>query len=157
MSLMDMKLGVITHDTLERLKQCNNKIKNDLSAFKNFLFCDDSQKNKNLLNINMDKELKRETFKDFIFDKINKDGNLEDLLLKKRENEEALLLNKYKIKKDEKYLLDTFYCLKCKTRARNAISKSCNHLVLCEECIQSTKVCPRCGMNVSNYDKIFRS
>ena len=100
---------------------------------------------------------KKYEFKEFIYDKLNKDSILDQLLEKKKINEQQILLNKLKIKKDEGYLLNTFYCVKCHINPRNAISKNCHHLMLCEDCIQKTKVCPHCGININNYNKIYRS
>ena len=90
-------------------------------------------------------------------DNLNLDGKLEEMLKEKKNNEEIILSNKKKIKSEEKFLNENFYCVKCRLRERNAISKQCPHLMLCEECIKYAKVCPRCGVKIQFFDKIFRS
>jgi hypothetical protein len=76
---------------------------------------------------------------------------------KKKINDKHIEKNKTEIKKLENELLNTYYCIYCHTRPRNAMSDDCYHLVICDECIKKAKVCPRCGKNINSYHKIFRS
>lgn len=156
-SKMEMKLGVIINKSLEQIKKCNENIKTDFDELKLKLYSSSNLKNRNLLMMNVEDEIQKEDFKKYVVDKINKEGKLNNLLEEKRKNERIITNNKLKIKKEETFLLETFYCIKCHIRPRNAISKSCNHLVSCDECMEKTKVCPRCGINIDKYDRIYRS
>jgi hypothetical protein len=156
-SKLEIKLGFLISKSLNQIDKCNNDIKFDIEEIKNKLFSTSNHKNKNMIRLNLETELGKEEFKRFIIDKINKEGKLNSLLEEKSKNEKIISANKMKIKRDEKYLLDSFYCLKCHIRPRNAISKNCHHLVACDECMQKTKVCPRCGIDVGEYEKIYRS
>lgn len=156
-SINELKLGFIINKSLYNIDECQQTIKNELEEIKNKLFNASNLKNKNLLNLNIEEELQKEEFKKFIVEKINKEGKLNTLFEEKRKNEALINQNKLKIKKEENYLLDTFYCVKCHIKPRNAISKNCHHLMQCEDCILKTKVCPRCGINIDSFEKIFRS
>ena len=114
-------------------------------------------KNKNLLQLNIDNELKDAKFEEYIYDKLNKEKNLDVLFKQKKINDKHIEKNKTEIKKLENELLNTYYCIYCHTRPRNAMSDDCYHLVICDECIKKAKVCPRCGKNINSYHKIFRS
>jgi hypothetical protein len=156
-SKLEIKLGFLISKSLTQIDKCNNDIKTDIEEIKNKLFSTSNHKNKNMIRLNLEAELGKEEFKRFIIDKINKEGKLSSLIEEKSKNEKIISANKMKIKRDEKYLLDSFYCLKCHIRPRNAISKNCHHLVACDECMQKTKVCPRCGIDVGEFEKIYRS
>jgi hypothetical protein len=153
---LEMKIAIILNKTLKQIQQCNTDTKNDLEELKNRLYSSTNLKNKNLLMLNIEEEVNKEEFKKYIIDKINKEGRLNTLFEQKKKNELVINANKAKIKKDENFLLETFYCVKCHIRPRNAISKNCHHLTSCDECIEKTKVCPRCGMDINKYEKIYR-
>ena len=87
--------------------------------------------------------------------RINKIKNLTDKLKEKKINDKKIEANKKKIKKEENLLLNTYYCIYCHINPRNAISVNCHHLVICEDCMKKTKICPRCGINIDNYHKIY--
>lgn len=156
-SLLKIKLALIMDKSLEQIKKCNKDITADLNDLKTKLYSTSNLKNKNLMLFNIEDELKKEEFKEYIIDKINKEGKLNSLLDEKKKNEKIIVNNKLKIKKEENYLLNSFYCVLCHSKARNAISKNCPHLVACDDCIQKLKVCPRCGINIDGYEKIYRS
>ena len=156
-SKLEIKLCLLMRKSLNQIENCNKDIKNDLDELKNKLFSTTNSKNKNLMNLTIESEIKKEEFKKYIIEKLKKDGKLNPLFEKKNKNEELIALNKMKIKKEEKYLLDTFYCVKCRIRPRNAISMNCHHLMTCEECIKKAKVCPRCGIDIDKFEKVYRS
>jgi hypothetical protein len=154
-TLMEFKLGMIIYKIYEQIKSCKKDIQFNLENLKMKLFTEDV-KNKNLLNLDIDDELDKEEFHKFIVDQINKDGNLSALLEEKRKNEMTINNNKLKIKCDETLLLENFYCIKCRTKGKNILSHDCKHLVSCEDCVKIIKVCPKCGLDIKKYDKIYR-
>ena len=155
-SKLDMKIAIIMDKTINNIKQCKNEIKSDLEEIKSKFFLESNFKNKNILSINVEEELTKSEFKNFIIEKLNKDGNLNNLFQQKIRNEKIIENNKYKIKNEETFLYEKFFCILCHFKPR-CILTDCNHLILCEDCIEKTKICVKCGRNILNYQKIYRS
>jgi hypothetical protein len=155
-SRAEIKYGVIIWKTLEDVKRITADMKIGMDDLKRKLYNETYNKNKNLLNFNYEEELATDEFKSYIKYKVNKDGKLNALLDEKKRNEQTINENKIKIKCEESLLLESFYCLKCKMKPRNILSLNCYHLVSCEDCINNTKICPKCGNDIDKYDKIFR-
>jgi len=118
---------------------------------------EESEKNPNYYSFNIEDILKSDKFKKFVFDNLNSEGILTKLTNEKKNNEIAINNSLHKLKIDENNLLETFYCVRCHKNPRNAISMNCNHLVLCEVCIKESKICPKCGLNIDKFNKIYRS
>ena len=156
-SILELKLGTIVQKTINNMEKGQNNLLEDMDNIRHKYYDKKNNKNKNLVQLNIDNELKDNKFEDYIIDKLNKEKKLDDLLRQKKINDKHIEINKKKIKKEENELLNTYYCIYCHTRPRNAMSNNCHHLVICEECIQKTKVCPKCGKNIDSYHKIFRS
>ena len=156
-SIFELKLGTIVQKSWNNIEKGKNNLMNDLDNLSQKYYDKKNNKNKNLLQLNIDNELKDNKFEDFIYDKLNKEKKLDDLLKQKKKNDKHIEKNKIEIKKQENELLNTYYCIYCHTRPRNAMSNDCYHLVICDECIKKAKVCPRCGKNINNYHKIYRS
>ena len=156
-SIFEVKLGTIVQKSLNNMEKGKNNLMNDLESLSDKYYDKKNNKNKNLLQLNIDNELKDSKFDDFIYDQLNKQKKLDFLLKQKKINDKHIEKNKMEIKKQENELLNTYYCIYCHTRPRNAMSDDCYHLVICEECIKKAKVCPRCGKNINNYHKIYRS
>lgn len=156
-SILELKLGTIVQKTINNMEKGQNNLLEDMDNIRHKYYDKKNNKNKNLVQLNIDNELKDNKFEDYIIDKLNKEKKLDDLLRQKKINDRHIEINKKKIKKEENELLNTYYCIYCHTRPRNAMSNNCHHLVICEECIQKTKVCPKCGKNIDSYHKIFRS
>ena len=156
-SIFELKLGTIVQKSLNNMEKGKNNLMNDLESLSDKYYDKKNNKNKNLLQLNIDNELKDSKFDDFIYDQLNKQKKLDFLLKQKKINDKHIEKNKMEIKKQENELLNTYYCIYCHTRPRNAMSDDCYHLVICEECIKKAKVCPRCGKNINNYHKIYRS
>ena len=156
-SIFELKLGTIVQKSLNNMEKGKNNLMNDLESLSDKYYDKKNNKNKNLLQLNIDNELKDSKFEDYIYDKLNKEKKLDVLLKQKKINDKHIEKNKMEIKKQENELLNTYYCIYCHTRPRNAMSDDCYHLVICEECIKKAKVCPRCGKNINNYHKIYRS
>ena len=156
-SILELKLGTIVQKTINNMEKGQNNLLEDMDNIRHKYYDKKNNKNKNLVQLNIDNELKDTKFEDYIIDKLNKEKKLDDLLRQKKINDKHIEINKKKIKKEENELLNTYYCIYCHTRPRNAMSNNCHHLVICEECIQKTKVCPKCGKNIDSYHKIFRS
>jgi hypothetical protein len=154
-SLMDLKLGMIIYKTIEQIRACKSEIEDNLDTLKTILYSD-NPRNKNLLDFDIEEEIDKEEFHQFIIDKINRDGNLESLLAEKRKNDNIINNNKLKIKCDESLLLENFYCVKCRAKPKNVLSRNCKHLMACEDCILIIKICPKCGLDIDKYDKIYR-
>ena len=156
-SIFELKLGTIVQKSLNNMEKGKNNLMNDLESLSDKYYDKKNNKNKNLLQLNIDNELKDSKFDDYIYDQLNKQKKLDVLLKQKKINDKHIEKNKAEIKKQENELLNTYYCIYCHTRPRNAMSDDCYHLVICEECIKKAKVCPRCGKNINNYHKIYRS
>ena len=155
-SKLDMKIGIIMDKTLNNIEQCKSDIKNDLEEIKNKLYQDSNPKNQNLLKINVEEEVNKQEFKNYVIERLNKDRKIDCLFQQKKKNEEIINTNKIKIKNEEAILQETFYCVMCHSKPR-CILTDCNHLVVCEDCIEKTKICRKCGKNIINFLKIFRS
>jgi hypothetical protein len=155
--IAEIKCGIIMENMMEHIKSFKNAVALNLDQEAKKLFNKDDKSNPNLVNFNVELELEKEDFKQFVYENLNLDGKLEELLAEKKKNEAIINSNKQKIKSDEKVLLENFICVKCHLRERNAVSKQCPHLMLCDECIKFQKLCPRCGVNIESYDKVFRS
>lgn len=155
-SKLEMKIGIIMEKTINNIKQCDNDIKNDLEEIKHKLFSESNNKNKNLLMLNIEEEVRKPEFNNFVVEKLNKEGKLNNLFQQKKKNEDLINNNKNKIKHDEAFLYEAFYCILCHLKPR-CILTDCNHLVLCEDCIGKTKICTKCGNNINKYQKIYRS
>ena len=156
-SIFELKLGTIVQKSMNNMEKGKNNLMNDLDNLSQKYYDKKNYKNKNLLQLNIDNELKDAKFEEYIYDKLNKEKNLDVLFKQKKINDKHIEKNKAEIKKQENELLNTYYCIYCHTRPRNAMSDDCYHLVICEECIKKAKVCPRCGKNINSYHKIFRS
>ena len=156
-SILELKLGTIVQKTINNIEKGQNTLLEDMDNIRHKYYDKKNNKNKNLVQLNIDNELKDNKFEDYIIDKLNKEKKLDDLLRQKKINDKHIEMNKKKIKKEENELLNTYYCIYCHSRPRNAMSNNCHHLVICEECIQKTKVCPKCGKNIDSYHKIYRS
>jgi hypothetical protein len=155
--LSEIKYGIILDKLLESVKSFKVNITSQLETEAKKLFDKEEMNNPNIVSFNIDEELAKQEFKTFVYDNLNLDGKLEELLKEKKKNETLISSNKQKIKSDEKMLLENFICVKCHLRERNAVSKQCPHLMLCDECIKFQKVCPKCGVNIESFDKVFRS
>ena len=156
-SIFELKLGTIVQKSLNNMENGKNNLMNDLESLSDKYYDKKNNKNKNLLQLNIDNELKDSKFDDYIYDQLNKQKKLDVLLKQKKINDKHIEKNKAEIKKQENELLNTYYCIYCHTRPRNAMSDDCYHLVICDECIKKAKVCPRCGKNINKYHKIYRS
>ena len=156
-SIFELKLGTIVQKSLNNMEKGKNNLMNDLESLSDKYYDKKNNKNKNLLQLNIDNELKDSKFDDYIYDQLNKQKKLDVLLKQKKINDKHIEKNKAEIKKQENELLNTYYCIYCHTRPRNAMSDDCYHLVICDECIKKAKVCPRCGKNINKYHKIYRS
>ncbi len=155
--LSEIKYGIIMDKLLDSVKSFKVNITSQLETEAKKLFDKEDISNPNIVSFNIDEELAKQEFKTFVYDNLNLDGKLEELLKEKKKNELLISSNKQKIKSDEKMLLENFICVKCHLRERNAVSKQCPHLMLCDECIKFQKVCPKCGVNIESFDKVFRS
>ena len=156
-SILELKLGAVLQKSINSLEKAKNTVLNDMDNLSHKYYDKKNNKNKNLVQLNIDNELKDSKFEDFVIEKLNREKNLDDLLKQKKANDRAIEINKKNIKKEENKLLNTYYCIFCHIKPRNAMGNNCNHLVVCEECIQKTKVCPRCGKNIDNYEKVYRN
>ena len=156
-SILELKLGTIVQKSIINMEKGQTNLLEDMDNIRHKYYDKKNNKNKNLVQLNIDNELKDNKFEDYIIDKLNKEKNLDDLLRQKKINDKHIEMNKKKIKKEENELLNTYYCIYCHSRPRNAMSNNCHHLVICDECIKKTKVCPRCGKNIDSYHKIYRS
>ena len=156
-SIFELKLGTIVQKSLNNIEKGKNNLMNDMENLSEKYYDKKNNKNKNLLQLNIDNELKDSKFEDYVYDKLNKEKKLDVLLKQKKINDKHIEKNKMEIKKQENELLNTYYCIYCHSRPRNAMSDDCYHLLICEECIKKAKVCPRCGKNINSYHKIFRS
>ena len=156
-SIFELKLGTIVQKSFNNFEKGRKNLMNDMDNLNQKYYDKNNYKNKNLLQLNIDNELKDNKFEDYIYDKLNKEKNLDVLLKQKKINDKHIEKNKNEIKKQENELLNTYYCIYCHIRPRNAMSNDCYHLVICDECIKKAKVCPRCGKNINKYHKIYRS
>ena len=156
-SIFELKLGTIVQKSFNNFEKGRKNLMNDMDNLNEKYYDKNNYKNKNLLQLNIDNELKDNKFEDYIYDQLNKEKNLDVLLKQKKINDKRIEKNKNEIKKQENELLNTYYCIYCHTRPRNAMSDDCYHLVICDECIKKAKVCPRCGKNINSYHKIYRS
>lgn len=156
-AILDLKLGVISLKSIESVPQTEADILAALDELKNKFYDKTNAKNRNLIQLNIDKEFETDDFQDYIYEQINTEKNLDVLMQKKKKNETKIEQNKKLIKKEENLLLNSYYCIYCHVRPRDAISTNCHHLVICEECMKKAKICPKCGVNIENYHKIFRS
>jgi hypothetical protein len=156
-SIFELKMGTILQKSLNNVEKVKNNLMNDMDNLNQKYYDKKNNKNKNLIQLNIDNELKDSKFEDYVFDKLNKEKKLDVLLKQKKINDKHIEKNKTEIKKLENELLNTYYCIYCHLRPRNAMSDDCYHLVICDECIKKAKVCPRCGKNINSYHKIYRS
>lgn len=107
--------------------------------------------------INIKESIKTDQkFKDKITSKLIRNLGIAEKIKKMKSNEALIVQNKLTFKKEEKILQESFYCFKCRETPRNAIS-TCGHLMLCEFCIQNMKICPKCGIDIGQVSKIYRS
>lgn len=156
-AILDLKLGVVSLKSIESVPKTEADILAALDELKNKFYDKTNVKNRNLIQLNIDKEFETDDFQDYIYEQINTEKNLDVLMQKKKKNETKIEQNKKLIKKEENLLLNSYYCIYCHVRPRDAISTNCHHLVICEECIKKAKICPKCGVNIENYHKIYRS
>ena len=156
-SILELKLGIVIQKSLNNMEKGQNDLLKDMDNINIKYYDKKNNKNKNLVQLNIDNELKETKFEDYIYEKLNTEKKLDELLKQKKKNDKKIEANKKEIKKEENKLLNTYYCIYCHTKPRNAMSNNCHHLVICEECIKKTKVCPRCGKNIDSYHKIYRS
>ena len=156
-SIFELKLGTIVQKSMNNIEKGKNNLMNDMDNLSQKYYDKKNYKNKNLLQLNLDNELKDEKFELYIYDKLNKEKNLDVLFKQKKINDKHIEKNKAEIKKLENELLNNYYCIYCHVRPRNAMSDDCYHLVICDECIKKAKVCPRCGKNINKFHKIYRS
>ena len=156
-SIMELKLGTIVQKTINNIEKAHTTLIEDMDNISHKYYDKKNNKNKNLVQLNIDNELKDNKFEDYVIDKLNAEKNLDSLLRQKKKNEKEIELNKKKIKKEENELLNSYYCIYCHIEERNAMSDNCNHLVICENCIKKAKVCPSCGKNIDSYHKVYRT
>jgi hypothetical protein len=156
-SILELKLGIVVQKSLNNMEKGQNDLLKDMDSISHKYYDKKNNKNKNLVQLNIDNELKDNKFEDYVYEKLNTEKKLDELLKQKKLNDKHIEANKKKIKKEENELLNTYYCIYCHVKPRNAMSNNCHHLVICEECIKKTKVCPRCGKNIDSYHKIYRS
>jgi transposase len=74
-----------------------------LDDLKNKFYDKSNIKNRNLIQLNIDKEFETEDFQDYVYDKINTKKNLDELMQKKKKNEMKIEQNKKLIKIDKFY------------------------------------------------------
>jgi len=156
-SILELKLGTIIQKSINNIEKGQTNLLTDMDNISHKYYDKKNNKNKNLVQLNIDNELKDNKFEDYVYDQLNAEKKLEEQLKQKKVNDREIEKNKKKIKKEENELLNTYYCIYCHIKPRNAMSNNCHHLVICEECIKKTKVCPRCGKNIDSYHKIYRS
>jgi hypothetical protein len=156
-SILELKLGTIVQKSIINMEKGQTNLLEDMDNIRHKYYDKKNNKNKNLVQLNIDNELKDNKFEDYVYDQLNAEKKLEEQLKQKKVNDREIEKNKKKIKKEENELLNTYYCIYCHIKPRNAMSNNCHHLVICEECIKKTKVCPRCGKNIESYHKIYRS
>ena len=156
-SILELKLGTIVQKSINNIEKGQNSLLEDMDNIRHKYYDKKNNKNKNLVQLNIDNEIRDNKFEDYVIDKLNAEKNLDDLLRQKKINERHIEANKKKIKKEENELLNTYYCIYCHIEPRNAMSNNCHHLVICENCIKKAKVCPRCGKNIDSYHIVYRN
>ena len=118
-SILELKLGTIVQKTINNMEKGQNNLLEDMDNIRHKYYDKKNNKNKNLVQLNIDNELKDTKFEDYIIDKLNKEKKLDDLLRQKKINDKHIEINKRKIKKEENELLNTYYCIYCHSRPRN--------------------------------------
>ena len=104
-SIFELKLGTIVQKSLNNMEKGKNNLMNDLESLSDKYYDKKNNKNKNLLQLNIDNELKDSKFDDYIYDQLNKQKKLDFLLKQKKINDKHIEKNKMEIKK-QKYVQD---------------------------------------------------
>jgi len=151
-----IKYSLLFKKFLSEISQVKKSFSEKIQITKDKNWATDDLKNKNLLKLNIDEEIKNPNFKNYIIERMNREGKLNNLLEEKATNDKLIASKTSQIKKDENNLLDKYYCILCHKLPRNILIKSCNHLIMCENCVKTIQICPRCGIDIDDYDKIFR-
>ena len=157
LAILELKLGTILQKSISNLEKGQNTLLDNLDNLRHKYYDKNNNKNKNLFQLNIDNELKDDNFDDYLYKRLKSEKKLNVLLKQKESNDKKIEKNKKIIKKEENILLNTYYCIYCHIRQRNAMSNNCHHLVLCSECIKKAKICPKCGKNIDNYHTVFRN
>jgi len=151
-----IKYSLIFKQFLGEIKQMKKNFSVKIDSIKEKNYSAENLKNKNLLNLSIEEEIKNPAFKQYIIERINREGKLNNSLKEKAYNDKLISSNATQIKRDEKVLLEKYYCVLCHKLPRNILIKNCNHLVMCDNCVKTIQICPRCGIDIEGYDKIFR-
>lgn len=72
--------------------------------------------------------------------------SLQELQKYKSEGYEQLL---------EKEVADSYLCIICREGAKTMLTRPCNHISVCDKCIQKISTCPMCRVSIGGYEKIF--
>jgi hypothetical protein len=153
----EIKYAIILKIFISNIKITKDNLSNEIKNLKENLFTETCpEKNKNLINLNFEEILKTKEFNNFLKESIDYDNILNTALKDYNENKKIIKEKKDQQKKSDDYLLDKYYCNLCHKMPKNILIKNCNHLILCEECIKNIKICPKCGLNINEYVKIFR-
>jgi len=155
-SKKEIKYALLFKRILAEIKAIKKIFNEKIQVLTEKSYAADNLKNKNLLKISIEEEIKKPDFKRYITDMINREGKLNTMLGEKASNDKAIAVNSTQIKKDEAFLLEKYYCILCHRLPRNILIHNCNHLVMCEACLKTIKICPRCAIDIEGYDKIFR-
>ncbi len=135
-----IKYSLLYSRFLSELKQVKNLFYEKVELIKDKNWSTDDLKNKNLLRLNMDEEIKNPNFKNYIIERINREGKLNQLLEEKANNDKLIAFKTSQIKKDENILLDKYFCILCHKLPRTVLIKNCNHLVMCDNCVKTIQI-----------------
>ena len=83
-SIFELKLGTIVQKSMNNMEKGKNNLMNDLDNLSQKYYDKKNYKNKNLLQLNIDNELKDAKFEEYIYDKLNKEKNLDVLFKQKK-------------------------------------------------------------------------
>lgn len=155
-SKKEIKYALLFKRILAEINEMKKTFNEKTEILKQKYYTADNFKNKNLLKLSVEEEIKSPDFKAFIVEMINREGKLNTLLEEKANNDKAIDAKASQIKNDDALLLEKYYCVLCHKLPRNILIQNCNHLVMCDACIKTIKICPRCGLDIASYDKVFR-
>ncbi len=100
-SILELKLGTVVQKSINNIEKSQTSLEEDMDNIRHKYYDKKNNKNKNLVQLNIDNELKDTKFEDYIIDKLNAEKKLDVLLKQKKNNDKHIEVNKRKIKKEE--------------------------------------------------------
>ena len=95
-SILELKLGTIIQKSINNIEKGQTTLLSDMDNISHKYYDKKNNKNKNLVQLNIDNELKDNKFEDYVYDQLNAEKKLEEQLKQKKVNDKEIEKNKKK-------------------------------------------------------------